>query len=276
MNWSDYCDTLNSIKAKVDFSPQIAIVLGSGLGSFEDEIDIRYTLNYDEIKNFPTSTVAGHKGRFIFGYVQNVPVVAMQGRVHFYEGYTMEQVVLPIRIMHLLGAKVLMLSNASGGINSNFSAGDLMIINDHISMFVPNPLIGTNLDELGERFPDMSEIYDTKLSSIISETAKQCNIAIRNGVYAQLTGPSYESKSEVKALKILGADAVGMSTACEAIVAKHCGFRVCGVSLITNLACGISENTLSHKEVIETGKQSEEKFKTLFKNAVINIYNKGV
>ncbi|KAI4453856.1 methylthioadenosine/purine nucleoside phosphorylase [Holotrichia oblita] len=227
-------DTVNFIKSKTKFKPKIAVVLGSGLGSFADDIDIEKTLDYSDIPFFPQSTVQGHKGRFVFGYIKNIPLVIMQGRFHNYEGYPPGQIVLPIRVMKLLGAEILILTNASGGIS--FKAGTLMVIKDHISNFAPNPLLGKNIEELGVRFPDMSNVYDKNLIDIIYNSAKKNNIEINSGVYIQLTGPSYEAPAEIRMCKTLGADAVGMSTVQEAIAARHIGFKVCGISLITNAA----------------------------------------
>ncbi len=273
MEYNDYLKILSSIKEKVDFTPKIALTLGSGLGSFADEIDIKYSINYSDIEGLPVSTVEGHKGRFIFGYINNVPVAAMQGRIHFYEGYPMEQVVLPTRIMNLMGAEIIILTNAAGGINSDFNPGDFMVIKDHISAFVPSPLIGKNINEFGVRFPDMTNVYDNHLCHIINKSAQNNGIDLKEGIYVQLSGPAYETPAEIKMLKVLGADAVGMSTVCEAIAARHCGMRVCGISLITNMASGVSKNLLSHKEVQEAADKAEDKFKILIKQLIINIYN---
>lgn len=274
MQYDDYIKILRSIKERVDFKPKIAVVLGSGLGSFGDEAQIKYALDYNDIEGFPTSTVEGHKGRFLFGFVENVPVVLMQGRVHYYEGYSMEQVVLPIRIMKLMGAEIILLTNASGGINTDFAPGDLMLIKDHISVFAPSPLIGRNIDQFGTRFSDMSNVYNEQLCNIIKKTALDTNINLKEGVYAQLSGPAYETPAEIKLLRTLGADAVGMSTVCEAIAAVHCKMRVCGISLVTNMASGVSDKPLSHSEVRQTADRAENYFKKLIKKAVINIYDK--
>lgn len=261
-----------SVKAKVDFKPEIALVLGSGLGDYADtSVDVYATLDYGEIEGFPESTVEGHKGRFVFGYVHGVPVVIMQGRVHYYEGYPMTDVVLPARLMAMMGAKVLFLTNASGGINAGFTAGDFMLITDHISCFVPNPLIGANIDEIGTRFPDMSEIYNKKLREIIKNSAKDLDIKLQEGVYLQLTGPSFESPAEIRMLRTFGADAVGMSTAVEAIAANHAGMKVCGISCVANLACGMTDNPLTHAEVQEMADKAAPKFKRLITECIENI-----
>ena len=265
---------LKSVREKTDFVPEIALILGSGLGEYAEEINVSAIIDYKDIEGFPVSTVAGHKGRFIFGYVNEVPVVIMQVRVHYYEGYPMTDVVLPTRLMGLLGAKTLFLTNASGGINKEFKPGDFMLIKDHIASFVPSPLIGENMDKLGTRFPDMSDIYRKELREVIKEAAKEENIALQEGVYMQLTGPAYESPSEVKMCGILGADAVGMSTACEAVAANHMGMKVCGISCITNMACGISEQPLSHKEVQETADRVAVLFKKLITASITKLAGK--
>lgn len=260
-----------SVRGKIDFQPQVALVLGSGLGDYADRIRVEATLDYHEIEGFPVSTVAGHKGRFIFGYVKDVPVVIMQGRVHYYEGYPMTDVVLPIRLMGMLGAKVLFLTNASGGIREDMHAGDFMLISGQISNFVPSPLIGANIDELGVRFPDMSDIYRKELRDVIRSTAEKLNIPLKEGVYIQLTGPNYESPQEIRMCKALGADAVGMSTACEAIAANHMGMKVCGISCISNLAAGISPTPLTHEEIQETADRVAPLFQQLITESIVNI-----
>ena len=260
-----------SFSEKIRFKPRVALILGSGLGALADEIDVRETLNYNEIEGFPTSTVPGHKGRFVFGYMGDVPVVIMQGRVHYYEGYPMSDVVLPTRLMKLMGAEVLFLTNASGGVNPAFSAGDFMLITDQISNFVPSPLIGANIDSLGTRFPDMSEIYDKDLRQVIRDTANELGIKLQEGVYIQLTGPNFESPAEVRMCRTLGADAVGMSTACEAIAANHAGMKICGISCVANLGCGLTENPLTHKEVMEAADKAAPLFKKLITASIENI-----
>ena len=257
-------------KAKISFVPDIALILGSGLGDYADTIKQEAVLEYKDIEGFPVSTVAGHKGRFVFGYVGDVKVVVMQGRVHYYEGYSMEDVVLPVRLMKLMGAKVLFLTNASGGVNFDYSAGDFMLISDQICM-APSPLIGENLDELGSRFPDMSNIYDRELCKTVRDTAASLGIKLREGVYIQLTGPNYESPAEIRMVRTLGADAVGMSTACEAIAANHCGLKTVGISCVSNLACGMTDKPLSHAEVQETADKAAPLFRRLVTESIKNI-----
>jgi purine-nucleoside phosphorylase len=256
------------IQRITDFKPRVALVLGSGLGDFAESLEIVQTIDYKDIENFPTSTVQGHKGRYILGYLRGTPVVAMQGRVHYYEGYSMQDVVLPIRLMKLMGAEVLFLTNASGGINKSFSAGDFMLITDHIATFVPNCLIGENFSSLGTRFPDMSHVYSPRLQDIIKSSAESLNIPLREGVYVQLTGCSYETPSEVRMLSILGADAVGMSTACEAIAGHHAGMEVCGISCVTNMASGILDKPLNHTEVQEIADKVAPQFKRLLTDVI--------
>lgn len=260
-----------SVREKVDFKPRVALVLGSGLGNYGEQIKISQVLDYHEIEGFPVSTVPGHKGRFLFGYVDDVPVVAMQGRVHYYEGYPMTDVVLPIRLMKLLGAGILFLTNAAGGVNPEFSAGDFMLIKDQIASFVPSPLIGENLEELGPRFCDMSEVYDKDLQEIIRKTAKDLGLPLQEGVYIQLTGPNFETPAEVKMCRTLGADAVGMSTACEGIAANHMGMKICGISCISNLACGLTDQPLSHQEVQETADRVAPLFEKLVTASIVNM-----
>lgn len=257
-------------KAKISFVPDIALILGSGLGDYADTIKQEAVLEYKDIEGFPVSTVAGHKGRFVFGYVGDVKVVVMQGRVHYYEGYSMEDVVLPVRLMKLMGAKVLFLTNASGGVNFDYSAGDFMLISDQICM-APSPLIGENLDELGVRFPDMSNIYDRDLRKTVRDTAASLGIKLQEGVYIQLTGPNYESPAEIRMVRTLGADAVGMSTACEAIAANHCGLKTVGISCVSNLACGMTDKPLSHAEVQATADKAAPLFRQLVTESIKNI-----
>ena len=256
------------VRERTEFQPLVALVLGSGLGDFAKNLRVGCEIPYSEIDGFPVSTVAGHDGRFIFGWLDQVPVVCMKGRVHFYEGYDLSDVVMPIRLMKRLGAKFLFLTNAAGGLNERFQPGDLMMIRDHISFFVPNPLIGPNPESLGTRFPDMSNVYDLDLQEIIMDVASKEGIEIQKGVYTQLTGPSYESPAEIKALRGLGTDAVGMSTVVEAIAANHAGMKICGISCISNLAAGMSIIPLNHKEVQETADRSAAKFTALVSGVI--------
>ena len=256
------------VRKRTVFVPKVAVVLGSGLGDYAEDIRVEYELPYSEIEGFPVSTVPGHAGKFIFGYIDQVPVACMKGRVHYYEGYPVSDVVLPVRLLKLMGAEILFLTNAAGGVNTSFHAGDLMLIRDHISAFAPNPLIGPNIDELGPRFPDMSKVYDRELQKLIAGKAKENHIYLQEGVYAQMTGPSYESPAEIRMLRMLGCDAVGMSTVVEAIAANHMGMKICGVSCISNLAAGMSEHPLSHREVQEAADMAALAFKRLVTEAV--------
>lgn len=273
VNYEKLMKCFECVQQKITFKPEIALILGSGLGDYADTMEVVETLDYHDIEGFPVSTVPGHKGRFVFGYAGGVPIGAMQGRVHFYEGYKPQDVVLPIRLMKLMGAKVLFLTNAAGGINRSFNAGDFMLITDQISMSVPSPLIGENIDELGVRFPDMSEVYSRRLRKIIENSAVTAGVPLRKGVYIQTTGPQYETPAEIRAYERLGADAVGMSTAIEAIAARHAGMEICGISCISNLAAGISVNPLTHAEVQETADRVAPLFKKLVTQAIKDIHN---
>ena len=259
---------LACVREKTDFVPDVALILGSGLGALADEIDAVATIDYHDIEGFPVSTVPGHKGRFVFGTFGKTKVVIMQGRVHYYEGYSIEDVLLPTRLMRLMGAKVLFLTNAAGGINKGFSVGDFMIIRDQIICFFPNPLLGANMEELGPRFPDMTHVYDPALCDLVRDTAAKLDIGVQEGVYCQLTGPTYETPAEIRMLGILGADSVGMSTACEATAGHHAGMRVCGISCITNLAAGISPTPLSHQEVFDTANRVAPYFRKLVRASI--------
>lgn len=262
-----------SVRDKIAFEPEVALVLGSGLGDYGETIKVEATLDYADIEGFPVSTVPGHKGRFIFGYVGDVKVVCMQGRVHYYEGYAMSDVVLPIRLMKLMGAKVLFLTNAAGGVQLGMRAGDLMLITGHISTFIPSPLIGENIADLGPRFPDMSEVYNRDLLRIARKSAMSLEIDLKEGTYVQLTGPAYETPQEIAMLRMLGASAVGMSTVCEAIAANHMGMKIIGISCVTNLAAGISPFTLTHEEVQRTADEVAPKFKALVTKIIEEIGN---
>ena len=254
---------VRTVREKTDFLPEIGIVLGSGLGDFARQVEKSAEISYDSLPGFPVSTVAGHAGKLIFGYVRSVPVVVMQGRVHYYEGYSMEQVVAPIRLMGMLGVKKLLLTNAAGGVNTDFTPGDLMVITDHISAFVPSPLRGENPAALGPRFPDMSRVYDEDMRRAVLTAGKKLGQSLQQGVYLQWQGPNYETPAEIRMFRTLGADAVGMSTVCEAIAARHMGLRVCAISCITNMACGILPQPLSHEEVQQTADRVKDKFQAL-------------
>ena len=261
------------VLSKTSFKPKVALVLGSGLGGYASEIEVEATVDYDAIPGFPVSTVPGHQGRFVFGHVKSVPVIIMQGRVHYYEGYHMNDVVLPIRLMGLLGAETLFLTNAVGGLNPDFTAGDFMLIRDHILYNVPSPLIGENIEELGTRFPDMSNVYDERLRSKIKTAAESQDIRLHEGVYIQFSGPNFETPAEIGACAALGADVVGMSTACEAIAANHIGMKVCGISCVANLAAGISQTPLTHEEVQEMADKAAPRFTALVTESIIRIGN---
>ena len=262
---------LACVQEKVNFTPQVALVLGSGLGDYADGIEVTAELAYNEIDGFPVSTVPGHEGKYIFGYVDKVPVVCMKGRVHYYEGYPISDVVLPTRLMKMMGAEILFLTNASGGINPSYGAGSFMLIKDHISCFAPNPLIGENIEEFGCRFPDMSTVYDRDLQSTIRKKAEECGIPLTEGIYAQLTGPSFESPAEIQMLRILGADAVGMSTVVEAIAANHMGMRICGISCVANLAAGMTDQPLTHEEVQEASNKAAPLFRQLVTESIASF-----
>ncbi len=257
-----------AVRKVTDFEPDIALVLGSGLGGFAENIKVEVEVPYSDIPGFPISTVPGHAGKFIFGYLGDKKVVCMKGRVHYYEGYDISDVVLPTRVMKMLGAKILFLTNAAGGLGRGFAAGDLMLITDHISSFAPNPLIGPNIEELGVRFPDMSSVYKKDLQDVIKSVAAENGIKLQEGVYCQLTGPSFESPAEIRLLAGLGVSAVGMSTVNEAIAANHMGMKICGVSCISNLAAGISDVPLCHEEVQEAADKAAPLFTKLVTESI--------
>ena len=261
------------VKSKINFEPAFGIVLGSGLGGLADELDVVERISYNDIPGFPKSTVEGHKGEFLFGYLDGVPVVLMNGRVHYYEGYPMEQVVTPVRVMALLGAKNIFLTNASGGLNRNYRPGTLMCINDHISSFIPSPLIGPNDDRLSTRFPEMSQVYDREYIKVMNETAAELGIPLENGVYLQVTGPCFESPAESNLYAMLGADAVGMSTVCEAIVLNAMGVRLLGLSCVTDMAIDNADIKVTHEEVQAVANQAGESLRAIVRNTVKRIYN---
>lgn len=253
------------IRKQVKESPKTALVLGSGLGELASEMENAIEIPYREIPGFPVSTVEGHEGSLIFGRLNGASVAAMKGRVHYYEGFSMAEVVRPVRILRALGVENLLLTNAAGGINKKFSAASLMMINDHIGLFCDNPLRGANIDSFGPRFPDMTEIYTKELKVHIVNAASELKIPLQTGVYAYAKGPSYETPAEIRMLKQLGADAIGMSTVPEAIAAAHCGMKVAGISCITNMAAGLQGRPLNHKEVMESAEAVRGRFKELVK-----------
>lgn len=250
------------------FAPSVALVLGSGLGPLAESMDVRAAVPYGKLEGMPVSTVPGHAGQFLFGYIAGTPVVCMQGRLHYYEGYDVHDVVLPTRVMGLLGAKTLFLTNAAGGIDPAMEVPSLMVIEDHIMLHFPNPLVGPNLDGLGPRFPDMSRVYDPALCGLLGQKGREMGLPMSRGVYVQLTGPSFETPAEIRLLGRMGGAAVGMSTACEAVAARHMGMRVCGISCITNKAAGLSKGELSHQEVVEAGNLIGRRFSELVKSVV--------
>ena len=264
-------ETTKFLRKRFSERSQIGIVLGSGLGKFTDEIQIESEINYSDIPNFPVSTVQGHKGRLVFGKLEGKNVVAMAGRFHFYEGYPSDEVIFPIRVMKMLGVEILILSNAAGGVNPELKVGDLMIIKDHISMNTHNPLIGKNIDELGPRFPDMSEPYKKYLIAKAKDAAAQLGIPVSEGVYFTVTGPTYETRAEYKMIHILGADAVGMSTAQECIVANHMGMHVFAMSVITDVGLREEDNTITHEEVLEAANAAEPKLASIIKALIASI-----
>ena len=252
-------------------SPLAGIVLGSGLGKLADKIEEPTVIPYKSIPNFAVSTAVGHKGNFIVGKLAGKPVIAMQGRFHYYEGYTMDKVTLPIRVMAKLGIKYLFVSNAAGGVNFSYKMGDLMIIKDHINL-LPNPLIGPNMEEFGTRFPDMTRPYDPSLIAAMEQIAAERGIALQKGVYLASSGPSYETPAEYKFFRTIGADAVGMSTACEAVAANHMGMMICGISCIANMGSGITANPLTHEEVQAAADKSAPDFKRLVTGCIKSIH----
>lgn len=263
--------TADFIRSKTQLRPQIAIVLGTGLGGLVNEIEIVDSIPYNEIPNFPVSTVKGHQGRLIFGRLSGKDVVAMQGRFHFYEGYTMQEVTFPFRVFKNLGIEILLLSNAAGGMNKDFKVGDIMFINDHINLMGTNPLIGKNYDELGPRFPDFSEPYDHKLLETALGAANDLNIPVHQGVYVAMSGPTFETPAEYRYVRIIGGDAVGMSTVPEAIVARHSSMKVFAVSIITDLGGMDEVVAVSHEEVIEAANKAEPKMTAIIKELLKRI-----
>ncbi len=263
----NYLAACEYIKNRSKFRPEVAVILGSGLGDFAERFNNADHVSYKDIPYFPTSTVEGHAGKFVIS--ENV--MCMQGRVHYYEGYKMEDVTFAIRVMHIFGIKKIIITNAAGGVNKSFNPGDLMIITDHINMMGTNPLIGKNIDIFGPRFPDMSEAYNKDLIKTAEKCAAKNNIETKKGVYMSMTGPSFETPAEIRMASVLGADAVGMSTVPEVIVANHCSMKVLGISCITNMAAGVSQKPLCHEEVIETGNAVKSKFAVLLQSILDSI-----
>lgn len=261
-------NTVKFLKKKVVTQPEIGLILGSGLGVLADEIEDPIKIPYNEIPGFPVSTVEGHAGQLVIGTLQGKKVITMQGRFHYYEGYSLERVTFPVRVMKELGVRTIIVTNAAGGINESFTPGDLMIITDHINNFGDNPLIGPNDSVQGVRFPDMSCAYTKKYVKLAKEVAKKLDIKIKEGVYVGNTGPSYETPAEIKMLRFLGGDAVGMSTVPEVIVAKHCNLEILGISCISNMAAGILDQPLTHDEVMETTEMVKANFLSFVKEIV--------
>ncbi|OFI07613.1 purine nucleoside phosphorylase 1 [Clostridium acetireducens DSM 10703] len=271
MDINKIIESVNYIKQKISYSPEVGIILGSGLGELADKVEEKTIIKYEEIPNMPVSTVKGHAGQLVLGIFNGKKVVMMQGRFHYYEGNKMKDVVMPIYIMKYLGIKNIIVTNAAGGVNKNYTPGDLMIIKDHINLSFNNPLIGKNCDELGPRFPDMSQSYSNELIKLAEYVAIENKIKIQKGVYTMMTGPTYETPAEINMVRILGGDAVGMSTVPEVIAANHCGIKVLGISCITNMAAGILDKPLNHKEVIETSNKVKGKFALLISNIIKKI-----
>ncbi|HEX8285186.1 MAG TPA: purine-nucleoside phosphorylase [Pyrinomonadaceae bacterium] len=257
-----------TLRSRADSDVRVALVLGSGLGAFADEVEDAVSVPYSEIPGFARPTVEGHAGRLVIGKVGGVAVAAMQGRFHFYEGYTLEEVTFPVRVLGLLGAQSLVLTNAAGGLNNSYEQGALVLISDHLNLMGTNPLLGRNDPRFGPRFPDMTEVYDREYQDAAITEAREMGLELRRGIYAGLTGPSYETPAEIRMLRLLGADAVGMSTVPEAIVARQMGLRVLGFSCITNMAAGVLDKPINHEEVIETGERVRETFAELLRRVI--------
>lgn len=264
-------ETVKYIKSQTDQRPVIALILGSGLGSFAEKLENKCVLPYEEIPNFVVSTAPGHEGRMVIGEIDSKTVLCMQGRCHLYEGYSMQEITYPIRVLERMGIEKLIITNSAGGINPEFEVGDLMLIEDHINFMGDNPLIGQNEEEFGVRFPDMTFAYDEELRILTQELAEEVNIPLQKGVYLGVSGPSFETPAEIKAFRFMGASATGMSTVPEVIVTNHCGIRVLGISCITNLAAGILDQPLTSEEVFETTSRTAEKFKELIETIIKHI-----
>ena len=267
--WEKVQQTVSYIKERIDFKPEYGVILGSGLGSFTDEMQVKFTLPYNEIPNFPVSTVQGHKGSLVFGTIGEKKVVAMQGRFHYYEGYSMTEVTFPVRVMKFLGVEKLVVSNASGGVNPSYKVGSVVMITDHINMTPEHPLRGKNDERFGPRFVNMSEPYSRKMIAKVTELAKELNIEVHEGIYLGLQGPTFETLAEYRMVKILGADCVGMSTVPEVIVARHMNLETFGISVITDMGNEESIGTISHDEVLEAAKEAEPKVRSLIRELIL-------
>lgn len=257
-----------TIRAAFGDDVRVALVLGSGLGALADDLEQPVAIPYEDIPGFARSTVEGHQGRLVLGFIEGTPVAAMQGRFHYYEGYSLEEVTFPVRVFGAMGVKALVLTNAAGGINIAFDQGSLMLIGDHLNLIGASPLRGINDERFGPRFPDMTEVYDKQYQELVLQEAREMNLELRRGVYAALPGPAYETPAEIRMLRTLGADAVGMSTVPEAMVARHMGLKVLGISCITNLAAGVLDRSINHHEVIQTGERVRGQFTQLLRGVI--------
>lgn len=269
--WELVQETVSYIKEKTRFTPEFGVILGSGLGNFTEDIQIEFVLPYSEIPNFPVSTVQGHKGALVFGTLGEKKVVAMQGRFHYYEGYSMQEVTFPVRVMKYLGISKLIVSNASGGVNPKYKVGDIVLINDHINLVPEHPLRGKNDERFGPRFVNMSEPYSKKMIALAKELAQKNNIEVKDGIYLGLQGPTFETLAEYRMVKILGADCVGMSTVPEVIVARHMDLETFGISVITDMGDEGSIEAISHDEVLEAARKAEPKVRMLIKDLILNV-----
>ncbi|MBR2739367.1 MAG: purine-nucleoside phosphorylase [Oscillospiraceae bacterium] len=262
---------VEQIKEKTDFIPEAAVVLGSGLGHFVDSMEVIAEIPYEDIDGFPVSTVAGHQGKLVFGKIGGRNIAAMQGRVHYYEGYDVHDVVIPIRVLKLLGANTAVFTNAVGAINADYRPGDFVVLSDHISSFMPSPLVGENISQLGERFTPVTDLYDRDMRELALSIGREKDIRVHSGVFLQVTGPQYETPAEIRMFRMLGADTVGMSTAIEATAAKHMGMRVCAINCVTNMAAGINNSVPSHEEVTATANKAGKDFSILLKELITRM-----